>query len=860
VRAGTEGCDDHNTGNGDGCSSTCTIESGYVCFGSPQSTCLIATNETEPNDDGTPSSSLTNEEPGDFLASAANGPYTSTTLIHGSISVPGDDDVFAITNNTTAPKLVKVDVWNGALGVGVACGTTMDTWLNIRDASSATPLASNDDRNGASDRCSSLTYTIPPMTTVYAQLIAYFDSDVVNDWLLKITVPICGNLVVEAGEECDVNNPALCNATTCQRVPICSDGFIDAPENCDDSNTTNGDGCSSTCQLENVCGNGTRTGSEGCDDGNTVGGDGCSATCTAELGFTCTGSMPSVCASTCGDGIRASTEACDDHNTGNGDGCSSTCAIEPGFVCSGAPQSTCVAVIDETEPNDDGTPSTSVNNTDLGDFLASAANGPYTSSVLLHGAIGVVGDDDGFAFTNNTTAPKTVRFDLYNGALGVGVPCGTSIDTYLNIRDASSATPLASNDDRNGTADECSGLSYTIPAMTTVYAQLIAYGDDRTFPNWLMKVTFPVCGNGIVELPSEECDVNNPTICDPVTCQRVPKCGDSFIDSPEVCDDSNAVSGDGCSSTCQLEFVCGDGARVGAEQCDDHNLTNGDGCSSTCTWETTTEVEPNATTVQADTVLPVITATRRLTAAIGAAGDVDTFKLSVTTATVVRFEVFDATGYDCDSSISSPMSLTLLDSAGTTLKTDVPASDSTQSGIGANCPALVSYLPAGSYYIQAARVASGTIPAYQLDVHYETDDGAELEPNNTRLTAQAEAGTELFVSGAHVFGGDDDWFALTLPAGAKSVRLETVEGNAVSCESQTVDTLIELYSPTGTLLGTDDDDGRGYCSALDGTGAAPRDPGLHNLPAGTYYVRVAQSTLADSTQGTFSYRVQVTIR
>jgi cysteine-rich repeat protein len=31
VRSGTENCDDGNTISGDGCSSNCTIESGYLC-------------------------------------------------------------------------------------------------------------------------------------------------------------------------------------------------------------------------------------------------------------------------------------------------------------------------------------------------------------------------------------------------------------------------------------------------------------------------------------------------------------------------------------------------------------------------------------------------------------------------------------------------------------------------------------------------------------------------------------------------------------------------------------------------------------------------------------------------------------
>lgn len=77
-----------------------------------------------------------------------------------------------------------------------------------------------------------------------------------------------------------------------------------------------------------------------------------------------------------------------------------------------------------------------------------------------------------------------------------------------------------------------------------------------------------------------------------------PVCGNGSIESGEACDDSNALSGDGCSSACAVESgfscsgtpsscstTCGDGIIAGTEQCDDSNTTSGDGCSSTCQSE-----------------------------------------------------------------------------------------------------------------------------------------------------------------------------------------------------------------------------------------------------------------------------------
>ena len=79
-----------------------------------------------------------------------------------------------------------------------------------------------------------------------------------------------------------------------------------------------------------------------------------------------------------------------------------------------------------------------------------------------------------------------------------------------------------------------------------------------------------------------------------------PYCGDGLVNvDTEQCDDGNTMPGDGCSGTCiqESEFyycppeggpcvstvVCGDGVRLASEGCDDGNTMGGDGCSETCT-------------------------------------------------------------------------------------------------------------------------------------------------------------------------------------------------------------------------------------------------------------------------------------
>jgi cysteine-rich repeat protein len=76
-------------------------------------------------------------------------------------------------------------------------------------------------------------------------------------------------------------------------------------------------------------------------------------------------------------------------------------------------------------------------------------------------------------------------------------------------------------------------------------------------------------------------------------------CGNAILTSDEVCDDGNAVSGDGCSADCRTiepgwrcrapglrcAPICGDHVLKGSETCDDGNTLDGDGCSIYCLTE-----------------------------------------------------------------------------------------------------------------------------------------------------------------------------------------------------------------------------------------------------------------------------------
>jgi len=66
--------------------------------------------------------------------------------------------------------------------------------------------------------------------------------------------------------------------------PVCGNGLLEAGEQCDDGANIDGDGCSAACEEDeqDECGDSTLNPGEGCDDGNTISGDGCSSSCSIE--------------------------------------------------------------------------------------------------------------------------------------------------------------------------------------------------------------------------------------------------------------------------------------------------------------------------------------------------------------------------------------------------------------------------------------------------------------------------------------------------------------------------------------------------------------------------------------------------
>lgn len=124
--------------------------------------------------------------------------------------------------------------------------------------------------------------------------------------------PVCGDGMVDDGEECDDGN--MSDADGCLalcKLAACGDGIVYlGSEECDDGNGVQTDNCLDDC-LEASCGDGVVwMGKESCDDGNNVDNDDCTNDCAL---------------SSCGDAAVQMGEECDDGNAIDTDACKSSC-------------------------------------------------------------------------------------------------------------------------------------------------------------------------------------------------------------------------------------------------------------------------------------------------------------------------------------------------------------------------------------------------------------------------------------------------------------------------------------------------------------------------------------------------------
>jgi cysteine-rich repeat protein len=322
-----EECDDGNPSDGDGCNSDCT----FSCKSS------------DPARNCTPKDTCAGQGTCDDTTHTCTA---GTPLGDGTMCGTGDD--YCKMGMCTVP-----DCGNSVTEPGEDCddgglnGTKNDPCNASCDFACKNPATDC----GAAPDCEMFQCTghvcqaIADSTKNGMACGASGSGFVCKDGACAAATAVCGNGVVESGEDCDFgaqNGPnSGCEAVICKfsctSAASCADGnACNGAETCDAVTATNGgtgkkcnagtpeaDGtvCDATkvcvnkvCQ-NSTCGDGvvdTRT--ENCDPpGSMSGGKTCDSHCHLI---------------DCGDGRREDTEQCDDSNTTNLDGCDSACKFE----------------------------------------------------------------------------------------------------------------------------------------------------------------------------------------------------------------------------------------------------------------------------------------------------------------------------------------------------------------------------------------------------------------------------------------------------------------------------------------------------------------------------------------------------
>ena len=260
-----EQCDDGNQLPADGCEPDCTLICGQGT-GAERAMLDAATGRCYLRPPG--------------LASWAGG-HDACVALGGYLAVPD-----SLAENTLLGTL-------GAAWIGVTDAAVEGTWRTSKGlAPTYTRWNGGEPNNaGGNEDCAAFT-----TGATWNDIPCSHGTT----WACELEPAPCGDGVVQPalGETCDDSNTVDTDAcpNSCL-APVCGNGVVEYGEQCEG---TAAQGCQS-CQL--LCGNGTRdaVAGEQCDDGNRVGGDGCEANCA----FICGGAVGQTKAS-----LHADTGSC----------------------------------------------------------------------------------------------------------------------------------------------------------------------------------------------------------------------------------------------------------------------------------------------------------------------------------------------------------------------------------------------------------------------------------------------------------------------------------------------------------------------------------------------------------------------
>jgi cysteine-rich repeat protein len=424
---------------------------------------------------------------------------------------------------------------------------------------------------------------------------------------LDCTLPICGDGVTDYanGEECDGggdNSDSIPNRCRLGcTLPVCGDGVLDTGEQCDDGNTTKGDGCSDICDKEpiltTICGNGIIEEGEQCDDGNKENSDGCSSMCKMEFGDDDDDSDDDVDdddsdddVTVCGNGIIEGSEICDDSNQTDGDGCSHLCRLESAdFPLCGN------GIIESPEECDD-------RNTLPGDHCSPIC------TIEARDIQGICGDgvlhqseqcDDGNTVSGDGCSSNCITEREYFSHCGDGIVTVQEQCDDGNIQPGDGCSPSCRIESTIVTGTSFCGNGIRDPGEECDDGNIMD-GDGCTATCFFDRGS---PGDGITQRAlGERCEMivhetSAPYDCTEKSIYLLLNTGNGTLDPGEECDMGleNSDQPNALCRTSGRRSGCGDGILDDGEQCDDGNLIAYDGCNRFCFFDDPLTPSPTPT-------------------------------------------------------------------------------------------------------------------------------------------------------------------------------------------------------------------------------------------------------------------------